>query len=1009
MKLTLSDLANLQNQGVAVTQINNNSTAIEDAVENTLSRDGTEPNSMNADFDMNSNDILNVSEIDANFANLSKLKVGTTTVTDLNALEKFTWQGAYDGAKPYDLNDVVSNQGASWISLAVQSAGIPPPTLPVTQNDYWSLMAAPGAGGSSDSSRISLTSDTTFYAIDYPSTGGVGGGTGTGTSLDPFVGPQYALDWIKSKLDSAGFNVTLTFTSNIACENGPDGLSALTIDTVPVFGGGRLTLDFTGGAQITCASLGVGIANYSYTSVTINNPDFYGNNPTLYDQLGSDGITFVNSPRFGDAGAGDQIYISSNAELRLSDAMAGTAAIYGSAHSHITADEGGTFVSNASYTITGTPTFSGAFCVGANSALIEFFTGTFTGSAIGTLYKGSTGTTISSANTLPGNSAGTLDDTSSYNGVFGRVKDIPAGGTINQVLSKIDGTDYHTQWSTPGSGSVTAVSVASSNGFAGSSSGGATPALTLSTTVTGILKGNGTAISAGTSGTDYSAGTSALATGILKSTTSTGALTIAVAADFPTLNQNTSGTAASFTGSLAGDVTGSQSATVVGKINGTSLAGLATGIVKNTTTTGVPSIAVAGDFPTLNQNTTGSAAKWTTARNLAGNSVDGSGNVTFANKVIVQGTTDAGLSAAQFLGSLSTGLVKNTTTTGVLSIAVSGTDYDPPTTAGTGLTRSTNTFSVNSSQSIATLSNLTTNGLVTTSAGAGTLGVTVPGTGILTALGVNVGSAGAPVINGGVLGTPSSGTATNLTGTAASLTAGNVTTNANLTGPITSSGNATSIASQTGTGTKFVVDTSPALAGTPTAPTATVGTNTTQIATTAFVLANAGGGGLTIGTDTATTSGTTVSVATSLPSTIKQLTMNWRDGSTSGINAIGVRFGDATTGGFVTTGYTGWEMDTIASTTGATTTVNSVALSDRAQFITTPVAAWSIYTTMQLTLVNSASHIYQFSIATTASASSNKVLSSISNGYVTLAGALDRIELLSSSSFDVGNVNITYQ
>lgn len=47
--------------------------------------------------------------------------------------------------------------------------------------------------------------------------------------------------------------------------------------------------------------------------------------------------------------------------------------------------------------------------------------------------------------------------------------------------------------------------------------------------------------------------------------------------------------------------------------------------------------------------------------------------------------------------------------------------------------------------------------------------------------------------SGGPLGTPSSGTATNLTGTAAGLTAGNVTTNANLTGPVTSVGNATTI------------------------------------------------------------------------------------------------------------------------------------------------------------------------------------------------------------------------
>ena len=74
---------------------------------------------------------------------------------------------------------------------------------------------------------------------------------------------------------------------------------------------------------------------------------------------------------------------------------------------------------------------------------------------------------------------------------------------------------------------------------------------------------------------------------------------------------NVTGSAASFSGSLAGDVTGLQGTTVVEKINGTSMAGLATGILMNTTTTGVPSIAVAADFPPLNQNTTGTAANVT--------------------------------------------------------------------------------------------------------------------------------------------------------------------------------------------------------------------------------------------------------------------------------------------------------------------------------------------------------------------------------------------------------------
>lgn len=55
-----------------------------------------------------------------------------------------------------------------------------------------------------------------------------------------------------------------------------------------------------------------------------------------------------------------------------------------------------------------------------------------------------------------------------------------------------------------GSGSVSSVSVVSANGFAGTvATATTTPAITISTTVTGLLKGNGTAISAAVAGTDY--------------------------------------------------------------------------------------------------------------------------------------------------------------------------------------------------------------------------------------------------------------------------------------------------------------------------------------------------------------------------------------------------------------------------------------------------------------------------------------------------------------------------
>lgn len=59
-KLTLTDIANLESQTTAVQAINNNNAAIETALENTLSRDGTAPNAMGADFDMNSHRILNL-------------------------------------------------------------------------------------------------------------------------------------------------------------------------------------------------------------------------------------------------------------------------------------------------------------------------------------------------------------------------------------------------------------------------------------------------------------------------------------------------------------------------------------------------------------------------------------------------------------------------------------------------------------------------------------------------------------------------------------------------------------------------------------------------------------------------------------------------------------------------------------------------------------------------------------------------------------------------------------
>ena len=79
---------------------------------------------------------------------------------------------------------------------------------------------------------------------------------------------------------------------------------------------------------------------------------------------------------------------------------------------------------------------------------------------------------------------------------------VSAAGTLGQVLTSA-GAGTPT-WAAAATGTVTTVSVVSANGLAGTvATATTTPAITLSTTVTGLLKGNGTAISAAVSNVDY--------------------------------------------------------------------------------------------------------------------------------------------------------------------------------------------------------------------------------------------------------------------------------------------------------------------------------------------------------------------------------------------------------------------------------------------------------------------------------------------------------------------------
>ncbi|MCG3166701.1 MAG: hypothetical protein POELPBGB_02481 [Bacteroidia bacterium] len=88
--------------------------------------------------------------------------------------------------------------------------------------------------------------------------------------------------------------------------------------------------------------------------------------------------------------------------------------------------------------------------------------------------------------------------------LYGGIFTSGSWGTAGQVLAS-GGTGVAPTWVNAATGSVTSVSVVNANGFNGSvANATTTPAITISTTQTGMLKGNGTAVS-GVTGTQYGA------------------------------------------------------------------------------------------------------------------------------------------------------------------------------------------------------------------------------------------------------------------------------------------------------------------------------------------------------------------------------------------------------------------------------------------------------------------------------------------------------------------------
>jgi hypothetical protein len=342
---------------------------------------------------------------------------------------------------------------------------------------------------------------------------------------------------------------------------------------------------------------------------------------------------------------------------------------------------------------------------------------------------------------------------------------------------------------------ITSGTVAIVNGGTGANSQqGAMNALAGATTSGSFLRGNGTNVSMST----------------------------IQASDVPTLNQNTTGNAANVTGTVAIANGGTGQNSKANAFNAlspiTSVGDLIIGTGTNTSsrlgigTTSGYVLTTNGTTASWQAPSGGGVSSFTTSLSGLTPSSATTGAITLAGTL---GVASGGTGATTL-----TGIIKGSGTS-AFTAAAAGTDYQAPITLTTTGTSGAATFVGNTlnipqysgggggSGTVTSVAQTFTGGIVSVAGSpittSGTLALTVAGTsggipyfssgttwatsaaltsnalmigggaglapstiatgtGVVTALGVNTGSAGAFVVNGGALGTPSSGTLTNATG-----------------------------------------------------------------------------------------------------------------------------------------------------------------------------------------------------------------------------------------------------
>ncbi len=397
---------------------------------------------------------------------------------------QFIGKGTFDTARSgnYGISIVCSvgyefNWQAGWLVTTEQSSATPRPlyldSLAGTTLRAWDSSASTGT----EVTHLGITfADTTVQTTAY--TGGAGVSSliaGTGISLDVTTGD---ITVTNSEPDQT---VVLT-----------NGTGITITGTYPSFTIDCDITQYTDTDARLALSAGTGISYDNATGIITNDePD---QTVTLTNGTG---ITITGTyPSFtiaysGTAGSGTV----TTASVVSANGFAGTVA---------------TDTTTPAITITTSIT---GLLIGDGTAIAAATAGTDYVIPSGSI----TGSAASLSATLDVASGGTgLATLTADNVILGNGTSSPtfvAPSTSGNVLTSNGTTWQSTAPAGGGAGTVTSASVVSANGFGGSvATDTTTPAITITTSITGILKGNATAISAATAGTDYLVPAGALGT-----------------------------------------------------------------------------------------------------------------------------------------------------------------------------------------------------------------------------------------------------------------------------------------------------------------------------------------------------------------------------------------------------------------------------------------------------------------------------------------------------------------